>query len=336
MTEHRYDPHAIEPKWRAEWEAGDLFRADLEAAADPCYALVMFAYPSGDRLHVGHWYHYGPADTWARFQRMCGRSVFEPIGFDAFGLPAENYAVRTGIHPKDSTDRNVVNMLEQLKTMGAMWDWARTLNTSHPKYYKWTQWLFLELYKAGLAYRRAAPVWWCPTDQTVLANEQVLEGNVCERCGALVEKRDLTQWFFKITDYADELLDGLDRVDWPMRTKTLQRNWIGRSIGVEINWQVGDGEASIKTFTTRPDTLYGVTFLALAPEHSALDDIVTDAHRAQVDAYRERARRLSEIERTSSDAEKTGEFTGAYALHPLTGEQVPIWVADFVLASYGT
>jgi leucyl-tRNA synthetase len=336
MAEHRYDPHVIEPKWRTEWEAKDLFRADLEAAADPCYALVMFAYPSGDRLHVGHWYHYGPADTWARFQRMCGRSVFEPFGFDAFGLPAENYAVRTGIHPRDSTDRNVATMIEQLKTMGAMWDWERTLNTSEPEYYKWTQWLFLELYRAGLAHRKAAPVWWCPTDQTVLANEQVVEGNVCERCGSDVEKRDLTQWFFKITNYADELLDGLDEIDWPERTKTLQRNWIGRSTGVEIDWQVADREATIKTFTTRPDTLYGVTFLALAPEHDVLDDIVTDAHRAKVGVYRDRARRLSEIERTSTEAEKTGEFTGAYAIHPLTNEQVPIWVADFVLAGYGT
>ncbi len=334
MSEDRYDPHAVEPKWRRRWEEGDLFHADLEGADDPCYALVMFAYPSGDRLHVGHWYHYGPADSWARFQRMRGRHVFEPFGFDAFGLPAENYAVKTGIHPRDSTESNVANMIEQLKAMGAMWDWGRTLNTSEPEYYRWTQWLFLKLYEAGLAYRKQAPVWWCPNDQTVLANEQVVEGNTCERCGAEVERRDLTQWFFKITDYADELLEGLDGLDWPRRTKTLQRNWIGRSEGVEIDWKV-DG-AVIRTFTTRPDTIYGVTFLALAPEHPLVEEITTPDQREEVEAYRARARRMSEIERTSTEAEKTGVFTGARATHPLTGEAISIWVADFVLATYGT
>ncbi|MDX1622491.1 MAG: leucine--tRNA ligase [Gemmatimonadota bacterium] len=337
MTEDRYDPHAIEPKWRRRWEAMDLFHADLQGAERPCYALVMFAYPSGDRLHVGHWYHYGPADSWARFRRMRGWDVFEPWGFDAFGLPAENYAVKTGIHPRDSTEANVANMIEQLKAMGAMWDWGRTLNTSEPEYYRWTQWLFLQLHEAGLAYRKAAPVWWCPVDQTVLANEQVLEGNVCERCGATVERRDLTQWFFRITEYADELLEGLDDLEWPDRTKALQRNWIGRSEGVEIDWKVEDpGERTIRTFTTRPDTIYGVTFLALAPEHELVEEIVREEHREEVAAYRARARRRSEIERTAVETEKSGVFTGAYARHPLTGEAIPIWVADFVLATYGT
>ncbi len=234
MSENRYDPHEVEPRWRRVWEEMDLFHADLEHAERPCYALVMFAYPSGDRLHVGHWYHYGPADSWARHMRMRGYDVFEPFGFDAFGLPAENYAVRTGVHPKDSTDSNVANMIAQLKAMGAMWDWARTLNTSEPLYYRWTQWLFLKLYEAGLAYRREAPVWWCPTDQTVLANEQVVDGR-CERCDTLVEQRAMEQWFFRITRYADELLAALDTLPgWPERVKTMQANWIGKSYGVRF------------------------------------------------------------------------------------------------------
>ncbi|MGH7571140.1 MAG: leucine--tRNA ligase [Gemmatimonadota bacterium] len=336
MPEDRYDPHAIEPRWREAWREKDLYATDLVGAGRPCYVLVMLPYPSGDRLHVGHWYHYGPADTWARFMRMRGFDVFEPIGFDAFGLPAENYAVRTGIHPRDSTEKNVANMIEQLERMGAMWDWDHTANTSDPSFYRWTQWIFLALYRAGLAYRREAPVWWCPQDQTVLANEQVLEGNVCERCGTPVEKKDLTQWFFRITRYADELLDALDELEWPERTKTLQRNWIGRSPGVEIDWQVEGKDRTIRTFTTRPDTIYGVTFLVLAPEHPLVDLVTTDDRRAAVDAYRERTRRLSDIERASTEGGKTGEFTGGYAIHPLSGEKVPIWVADFVLLTYGT
>jgi len=336
MAEDRYDPHAIEPKWRRTWKETGLFHTDLEGAERPCYALVMFAYPSGDRLHVGHWYHYGPADSWARFMRMRGFDVFEPFGFDAFGLPAENFAVKTGVHPRDSTEANVSNMIEQLTAMGGMWDWDRTLDTSEPAYYRWTQWIFLQLYQAGLAYRKEAPVWWCPRDQTVLANEQVLEGNVCERCGSEVERKDLTQWFFRITAYADELLEGLDAIDWPERTKTLQRNWIGRSEGVEIDWPIRGSDAVVRTFTTRPDTIYGVTFLALAPEHPRVDQITSEDNRGEVEAYRARARRLSDIERTSTESEKTGVFTGAYAEHPLTGEDVPVWVADFVLATYGT
>ncbi|HUP18607.1 MAG TPA: leucine--tRNA ligase [Gemmatimonadota bacterium] len=337
MAELRYDPNVIEPKWRAAWEEMDLFHADLEGAERPCYALVMLPYPSGDQLHVGHWYHYGPADSWARFMRMRGYDTFEPLGFDAFGLPAENYAVRTGVHPKDSTDSNIANMIDQLKKMGAMWDWDRTLKTSDPSYYRWTQWIFLKFYESGLAYRKAAPVWWCPTDQTVLANEQVLEGNVCERCGTPVEKKDLTQWFFMITDYVEELLERLDDLEWPERTKTLQRNWIGRSEGVEIDWPVESTEdATIRTFTTRPDTIYGVTFLALAPEHPLVDRIVASDLREEVGRYRHLARRMSDIERTSTDKEKTGVFTGAYAEHPFTGRPIPIWVADFVLATYGT
>jgi len=336
MAEPRYDPQAIEPRWRRVWDEMDLFRTDLRGAARPCYALIMLPYPSGDRLHVGHWYHYGPADSWARFMRMRGWDVFEPIGFDAFGLPAENYAVRTGIHPKDSTDKNVGNMIGQLMKMGAMWDWSHMANTSDPSYYKWTQWLFLQLYRAGLAYRAAAPVWWCPKDQTVLANEQVVGDNECERCGTPVVKKDLTQWFFRITKYADELLQGLDELQWPERTKALQRNWIGRSEGVEIEWSIEGLGDTIRTFTTRPDTIYGVTFLALAPEHPLVDRLTAPPVREWVETYRAEARRRSEIERTSLEAGKTGVDTGARAIHPLTGEPIPIWVADFVLLTYGT
>jgi len=336
MAEPRYDPQEIEPRWRAVWEEMDLFRTDLAGAGRPCYALVMLPYPSGDRLHVGHWYHYGPADSWARFMRMRGFDVFEPIGFDAFGLPAENYAVRTGIHPRDSTEKNIANMIEQLRRMGAMWDWSHAANTSDPGYYRWTQWIFLRLYEAGLAYRAAAPVWWCPTDQTVLANEQVVGDNECERCGTPVVKKDLTQWFFKITAYADELLGALDALEWPDRTKALQRNWIGRSEGVEIGWPIDGRDAAVRTFTTRPDTIYGVTFLALAPEHPLVDAVTTEERREAVEAYRAEARRRSEIERTSLEGGKTGVDTGARAIHPLTGERIPVWVADFVLATYGT
>ncbi|MFN2382990.1 MAG: leucine--tRNA ligase [Gemmatimonadota bacterium] len=336
MGEPRYDPQTIEPHWRRDWAERHLFEIDLQHAARPCYALVMLPYPSGDRLHVGHWYHYGPADSWARFMRMRGWNVFAPIGFDAFGMPAENYAVRTGVHPRDSTNANVANMVEQLETMGAMWDWRHTADTSQPIFYRWTQWIFLQLFRAGLAYRKAAPVWWCPTDQTVLANEQVVGDNVCERCRTPVVKRDLTQWFFRITAYADELLDGLGALAWPERTKSLQRNWIGRSEGAEIVWPVVEQDTVVRTFTTRPDTLYGVTFLALAPEHPLVETISAPEQWGAVSGYRERTRRLSEIERTSTEAEKTGVFTGAFARHPLTGAPIPIWIADFVLATYGT
>jgi leucyl-tRNA synthetase len=333
----RYDPSAIEPKWRAWWEERGLHHPDLHDTARKCYALVMFSYPSGDRLHIGHWYSYVPADAWARMRRMQGLNVFEPVGFDAFGLPAENYAIKHNAHPADFTERNMAYMRTQLRDMGAMYDWAREVVTCHPGYYKWTQWLFLQLFHAGLAYRREAPVNWCPRDETVLANEQVTPQGTCERCGTPVTRRDLTQWFFRITEYADRLLEGLDRIDWPEKTKTLQRNWIGRSEGAEIRFAVeGRPELEIEVFTTRADTLFGATYLVLAPEHPLVDRITAPDHAGAVEAYRERARRMTEIERTSTVKEKTGEFTGAHAVHPLTGERLPIWVADYVLVSYGT
>jgi leucyl-tRNA synthetase len=333
----RYDPASIEPRWQAWWEERGLHHPDLTDTARKCYALVMFSYPSGDRLHIGHWYSYVPADAWARMRRMQGWNVFEPVGFDAFGFPAENYAIKHRAHPADFTEKNMAYMRTQLQAMGAMYDWRREIVTCHPDYYKWTQWLFLELFKAGLAYRKLAPVNWCPKDESVLANEQVTPEGTCERCGTVVTKRDLTQWFFKITAYADRLLEGLERIDWPEKTKTLQRNWIGRSEGTEIRFEVeGHAGKEIEVFTTRPDTLFGATYLVLAPEHPLVDEITTAVHQYEVDEYRDRARRLTEIERTSTVKEKTGEFTGAHALHPLTGERLPIWIADYVLLSYGT
>jgi leucyl-tRNA synthetase len=333
----RYEPSQIEPEWQRRWEEQGLHHPDLSDTARKCYALVMFSYPSGDRLHVGHWYSYVPADAWARMRRMQGWNVFEPVGFDAFGFPAENYAIKHNAHPSDFTEKNMAYMRTQLKAMGAMYDWDREVVTCHPDYYKWTQWLFLELFKAGLAYRKLAPVNWCPKDESVLANEQVTPEGKCERCGTPVTKRDLTQWFFKITAYADRLLEGLERIDWPEKTKTLQRNWIGRSEGTEIRFEVeGRPGTEIEVFTTRPDTLFGATYLVLAPEHPLVDEITDGVHQYEVDEYRDRTRRLSEIERTSTVKEKTGEPTGAHALHPLTGARLPIWVADYVLLSYGT
>ncbi len=332
-----YDPSQIEPRWREWWEERNLHHTDLSDTARKCYALVMFSYPSGDRLHIGHWYSYVPADAWARMRRMQGRNVFEPVGFDAFGFPAENYAIKHKAHPADFTERNMAYMRTQLKMMGAMYDWEREVVTCHPDYYRWNQWLFLELYKAGLAYRKLAPVNWCPNDESVLANEQVTLEGKCERCGTPVVKRDLTQWFFKITAYADRLLEGLARIDWPEKTKTLQRNWIGRSEGAEIRFEVESHPGKeIEVFTTRPDTLFGATYLVLAPEHPLVDEITTSVHQYEVDEYRDRARRMTEIERTSTVKEKTGEFTGAHAVHPLTGDRLPIWIADYVLLSYGT
>jgi leucyl-tRNA synthetase len=326
----------IEKKWQKWWEERRLYETDMSRTANKLYVLVMFLYPSADRLHIGHWYNYGPTDTFARFKRMQGYNVFEPIGYDAFGLPAENYAIKMGIHPAVSTAENIRQIRQQLKDIGAMYDWAREINTSDPSYYKWTQWFFLLLYKNGLAYRKKAPVNWCPSCQTVLANEQVIEGR-CERCSTPVTRRDLVQWFFKITDYAEKLLEGHKKLDWPEKTIEMQRNWIGRSEGAEIDFLIdGHPDKKLPVFTTRPDTLWGVTYMVLAPEHELVPEITTPDRRADVEAYVEQARRASEIERTSTEREKTGVFTGAYAINPVNGERVPIWIADYVLVTYGT
>ena len=330
------DMKSVERKWQAKWEKTKLNVFNKKNADKKLYVLEMFSYPSGANLHVGHWYNYGPTDTYARFKRMQGYEVFQPMGFDAFGLPAENYAIKTGIHPKDSTEKNIATMETQLKNMGAMFDWTAEIKTCEENYYKWTQWLFLQLYKKGLAYRKEALVNWCPDCGTVLANEQVIDGK-CERCNSVVLRKDMTQWFLKITDYAEELLSDLDKLDWPEKTKLMQKNWIGKSTGCEIHFECETGD-TITVFTTRPDTVFGVNYVVLAPEHPLVEKL-KEAHpdRAEaIDAYVRYAAEANDIDRLSTAREKTGVATGAYAIHPLTGKQVPIYLADYVLYSYGT
>ena len=332
----KYPFQEIESKWQKYWESKKVYKTDFSKTENKLYCLVMFIYPSGAKLHCGHWYNYGPTDSWARYKKLKGFNVFEPIGYDAFGLPAENYAIKTGIHPQDSTLKNIDDIRLQLKKMGCMYDWDAELMTCSPEYYKWNQWLFLQLYKKGLAYRKKAPVNWCPKDQTVLANEQVQSDGTCERCGTSVIQKNLFQWFFKITDYAEELLVGLDKINWPEKTKTMQRNWIGKSTGAEINFKIDGSDKSVKVFTTRPDTLFGATYMVLAPEHPLLDELLTEKFKEKINAYRNSISSLSEIERTSTTKEKTGEFTGLYAVNPANNKKIPVWVADYVLLSYGT
>ncbi len=328
------DHHTIERKWQARWEKAKFNQFDRKSDAKKWYVLEMFSYPSGAKLHIGHWYNYGPTDSYARFKRMQGYNVFQPMGFDAFGLPAENYAIKTGIHPKDSTEKNIATMEGQLRAMGAMFDWSAEVKTCEEDYYKWTQWMFLQLYKNGLAYRKEAPVNWCPSCRTVLANEQVTEG-CCERCGTQVVRKNLTQWFFKITDYAEELLTGLDTLDWPEKTKNMQRNWIGKSTGCEIEFECENGE-KLRVYTTRCDTVFGVSYVVLAPEHPLARTLATPEQSAAVEEYIAQAARSNEIERLSSAREKTGVFTGSYCTNPVNGKKIPVWLADYVLASYGT
>ena len=329
------DYKQIESKWQKIWADTGLYKFDRSRVDKKYYCLEMFSYPSGAKLHAGHWYNYGPADTFARFKRMQGYEVFQPMGFDAFGLPAENYAIKTGIHPEESTLKNIATMEGQLKRIGAMYDWDYEIKTCLPDYYKWTQWMFLQLYKKGLAYRKEAPVNWCPSCNTVLANEQA-QGGICERCGSQVTHKNLNQWFFKITAYADELLDDIDKLDWPEKTKLMQKNWIGRSFGGEVEFQVKNSDVTLKVFTTRADTIFGVTYVVLAPESPLVDKVVTDEQRAAVEEYKEKSAKATEIDRMSSTREKTGVPTGAYAINPVNGEEVPILVADYVIASYGT
>ncbi len=330
-----YDPQTIEPKWQQVWKETQLYHVDLDAARRPFYNLMEFPYPSGQGLHVGHFFNYSGSDTYGRFQRMRGYDVFQPMGWDAFGIHAENYALKIGENPARVTPRNVRRFREeQMKRMGAAFDWRRQVNTSEPDYYCWTQWIFLQLYKGGLAYRAKAPVNWCPSCLTTLANEQVIDGH-CERCHSTVQQRELTQWFLRITDYADRLLD-YSNVDFNATTRRLQQHWIGRKEGAEITFDVQDHNASVTVFTTRPDTLFGATFVVLAPEHPIVPDITSRAHRAQVDAYVERARHRSEMERLAGERQKSGVFTGARAVNPVDGRKLPIYVADYVLPGFGT
>ena len=333
----KYNPREIEGKWQARWEADRLYEVHETPERRKWYALTMFPYTSGD-LHIGHWYAMAPSDVHARFKRMQGYNVLHPMGFDAFGLPAENAAIKHGIHPYKWTMDNVENMRRQLKSMGSMYDWSREVITCVPEYYRWTQWFFLKLYEAGLAYRAKAPANWCSQCQTTLANEQVVGEGLCERCGTPVIRRDMEQWFFRITRYADELLEHRV-IDWPERVKLMQRNWIGKSSGVEISFGLdvkGVKEKEIRVFTTRPDTIFGVTFLVFAPEHPLVAKLTAPEQRAEVERYVQRARSQTEIERLSTEKEKTGVFIGAYAVNKLNGEKVPLWIADYVLLSYGT
>ena len=330
-------PHkTIENKWRKIWEEREDYKTDLDSDKDKFYCLVMFSYPSAKKLHIGHWYNYAPTDTFARLKKMQGFNVLEPMGFDAFGLPAENYAVQQGVHPAITTAESIEYIRGQLKNIGAMYDWDKEVNTSSPDYYKWTQWLFLLLYKRGLAYQKQAPVNWCPGCQTVLANEQVIDDGECERCGTVVTKRDLKQWFFKITDYADRLLDDLQDLNWPKKSITQQSKWIGRSEGAYVRFPIAGRNDYIETFTTRADTLYGVTHVVLAPEHPLVSDLTAEEHKIDVDNYVEAAKSSTDIERSSLGREKTGVFAGRYVVNPLSGEKVELWVADYVLVTYGT
>ncbi len=330
----QYRPNDIEPKWQRKWADAKVAEIDVSAPGDKFYMLNMFPYPSGD-LHVGHGRNYILGDALYRFFRMQGRAALNPMGWDAFGLPAENAAIKRGIHPREWTVSNIAREKKQFERWGILYDWSKEIASCDPEYYRWNQWLFLQLYKRGLAYRGKAPVNWCPADQTVLANEQVVDGR-CERCGAIVEQRELSQWFFKITDYADRLDDGLDQLkDWPEKVKTMQRNWIGRSVGADVDFQVPSLKKPIRVFTTRPDTIFGATFMVIAPEHPDVPALIAgNPKRAEIEQWIAGVRRQTALER--QEAGKEGRFTGKTAINPFTKEQIPIWIGNFVLTQYGT
>jgi leucyl-tRNA synthetase len=335
-ADDRYEPHAIEARWQARWTDAGLYRTPEEDDRPKFYCLDFFPYPSGAGLSVGHCRNYVPTDVISRYHRMKGSAVLHPMGWDAFGLPAENEAIDKGTHPRDSTQRYAANYKRQMTLIGASYDWEREINSSHPDYYRWTQWIFLLLYRQGLAYQALAPVNWCEHCQTTLANEEV-EGGTCWRCHRPVTRRDLQQWFFRITAYADELLAETEHLDWPEHILAMQRNWIGRSQGVEFEMAVaGHPNRTFRVYTTRPDTVCGMTFAVLAPEHRLAETITTTEQREEVETYVLRARRTTEVERLNAERSRDGVFTGAYAIHPLTSQPVPIFVADYVLASYGT
>ncbi len=329
-----YNPSEIEPRWQKKWEEDGIYQSDINPSRPKHYALTMLPYPSGD-LHIGHWYAMIPPDARARFMRMCGYNVLFPMGFDAFGLPAENAAIKRNIHPKKWTYANIEKMRIQLRSMGAIFDWRREAVSCDPEYYKWTQWFFLQFFKNDLAYRKMSPVDWCPNCNTTLAREQVWgEDRHCERCGTPVIKKNLAQWFFKTTKFADDLLD-FSQIDWPDKVKTLETNWIGRSTGASVKFKTEEGD-ELEVFTTRPDTLWGVTFMVLAPEHPLVKKLTTSEQKDIVDAYVQQALRQSDVQREATDKEKTGVFTGGYAINPVNGEKVPVWIADYVLITYGT
>jgi leucyl-tRNA synthetase len=333
-----YSPNELEPKWQKKWADAKLFKTTFHPNKPKFYALDMFPYPSGSGLHVGHCEGYTATDIISRFKRMQGWNVLHPMGWDAFGLPAENYAIKTGIHPRVTTESAIANFKRQINSIGFAYDWEREVNTTDPAYYKWTQWIFLQLYKKGLAYQGVMPINWCPSCKTGLANEEVVQGK-CDRCATQVERKDLRQWILRITQYADRLLEDLAEVDWPESTLSMQRNWIGRSEGAEVVFTIAEGTLkgeTIKVFTTRPDTLYGATYMVLSPEHVLVEKITTDEYKKSVSEYQAAARKKSDLERTELAKEKSGSFTGGYAVNPVNGKNVPIWIADYVLATYGT
>mgnify|MGYP002714452456 CR=1 FL=1 len=330
-----YNPNAIEKKWQKVWDDNKTFHSEVDKTKKKYYPLVEFPYPSGQGLHVGHPRPYTALDIVARKRRLEGYSVMYPMGFDAFGLPTENYAIKNKIHPAKVTEENIKNFKEQLKSIGFSFDWDREVNTTDPEYYKWTQWIFIQLYKHGLAYKNEMSVNWCPSCQVGLANEEVVDGK-CERCGTEVVHKMKNQWMLKITEYADRLLEDLDELDWPESIKDMQRNWIGRSEGAKVTFKIEQSDQNIEVFTTRPDTIYGTSFLVLSPEHPLVNEITTSDKEQEVKMYQNEASKKSDLERTDLAKEKTGVFTGAFAINPLSGDKLPIWIADYVLSTYGT
>ena len=330
-----YDPSKIEPKWQEYWVKNKTFKAEVDKKREKYYVLDMFPYPSGTGLHVGHPEGYTATDIICRYKRMKGLNILHPMGWDAFGLPAENYAIKTGRHPRDVTEENINIFKKQIQSIGFSYDWDREVDTTDPEYYKWTQWIFLQIYKKGLAYESELPINWCPGCKTGLANEEVVDGK-CERCGEETTKKMLRQWVLKITEYADRLLEDLKEVDWPEPIKIMQENWIGRSYGANIEFKIQNSKFKINTYTTRPDTLFGATYMVLSPEHPLVYKLVTGEYKEKIEKYKEFAMKKSDLERTDLNKEKTGEFIGAYAINPVNNEEIPIWIADYVLMGYGT
>lgn len=338
MSDSKYYPSKIEAKWQAKWEDYKIYSPDINNAKNPFYNLMMFPYPSAEGLHVGNMYAFTGADVFARYNRMLGKDVFEPIGLDGFGIHSENYALKVGKHPKEQAGISEDNFYRQLRSIGNSFDWERSVETYNPNYYKWTQWLFIQMFKNGLAYRDKALVNWCPSCKTVLSDEQVIDGS-CERCSTKVEKKNLEQWFFRITKYAERLLNNIEKLNWTEKVKIAQRNWIGKSEGAEVEFEVEGSHLKLKVFTTRPDTLFGATFMAIAPEHELVESLLNNESKVknqELRNYVENAKNRSEIERTAEGKEKTGVFSGLYAINPVNGKKIPIWVADYVLSGYGT
>ena len=331
----KYQPQKIEKFWQDKWEESGVYRTLSVSEKPKKYILDMFPYPSGEGLHVGHFKLYVSSDVISRYYRMKGFNVLHPMGWDAFGLPAENFAIKTGIHPRITTEKNISNIKRQMQITGLSYDWSREINTTDPNYYKWTQWIYLQLYKKGLAYEDEAPINWCPKDKTGLANEEVVNGK-CDRCGTQVERKVIRQWILKITDFAERLLEDLDGLEWPEFIKEMQVNWIGKSEGVVVKFMVDKQELSLETFTTRVDTLFGVTGVMIAPEHPLIEKLITPDQEQKVKEYINQVQGKSDLERTELNKSKTGVFTGSYAINPVNNQKVPIWVADYVLGFYGT